>query len=543
MNNAEAFLKEGILVDSELNEDLGNIKVSLVDVFKALNIRFLSKNDFKENFYKIKVILENLKERKGPEEREEREYVQQAIDYLSKFYVSEAEEVKEKSKNSLPKKEVKTFHKQKSASLGNVRVLKCYDPPPREITVSDFTEHFKARYMAIKSILQGHNELENLMLINKIPPNSKNISIIGIVYEKRITKNKNIMLNVEDLTGRISVVVNSSKKELVEKCSQVVPDEVLGFRCSGNSEVLFANDIIFPDIENGFNKRRTESEEYAVFISDIHVGSNTFLEKNLLKFIDWINGNSGTQEQQEMVKKIRYLFITGDTVDGVGVYPGQEDRLDIKDIKLQYDKLAEYLGKIKKDITIIMCPGQHDCVRVHEPQPPVGEDFAEKLYKIENTVIVSNPSWIEVGRSENNPGVLVLMYHGASFHPLISEISELRFGKANLYPTKVIKHWLKKRHLGPPHSTTTHIPIVGEDPFVITEVPDILVTGDMHRADVANYKGVMMINSSCWQSQTEFEVKVGNTPDPCKAIIVNLKTWEVKIMDFSEPNQNYLYKN
>ena len=64
--------------------------------------------------------------------------------------------------------------------------------------------------------------------------------------------------------------------------------------------------------------------------------------------------------------------VVGDNVDGVGVYPKQEKELEIKDIKEQYRKLAEFLGGIRNSITIIMCPGGlHDAVRLIEPQPKI----------------------------------------------------------------------------------------------------------------------------------------------------------------------------
>ncbi len=528
MNTAEAFMREGILIDPELNEDLKKIDLPLVNVIKALNIKFLSKKDFTENLYKIKLILENLKERKGPSEIQK---IEQALEYLTLLAKS----------NNIPlikkKEEPKKKEVAQKINLGNdkVRVLHNYELPPREITVADFVEYFKSRYFSIKSILNEHSELKNLTLINKISSNSKDISIIGMVSNKRITKNKNILFEVEDITGKISVLVNVNKQEILEKAKEVVLDEVVGFRCSGSSEILFANDIVFPDVDSlSSRKRRTEFEEYAVFISDVHVGSKLFLETNFLKFVDWMNGKSGTPEQKDQALKVKYLFVVGDCVDGIGVYPGQEDKLAIKDLKGQYDQLAKLLSLIRKDVTIILCPGQHDGSRVHEPQPPIHFIFAESLYKMENMIMVSNPALVEVGRTPNKEGVQVLLYHGDSFHPMIDEIEELRFGEARKYPTKVIKHWLKKRHLGPMHTTTTHIPIPEGDPLVIREIPDIVATGDMHRTDVSNYKGILTINSSCWQARTEFEEKVGNIPDPCKCPLVNLKTWDVKILDFND---------
>jgi DNA polymerase II small subunit len=92
---------------------------------------------------------------------------------------------------------------------------------------------------------------------------------------------------------------------------------------------------------------------------------------------------------------------------------------------------------------------------------------------------------------------------------------------------------LKKRHLAPTHSLVTYTPLDKEDALLIKDVPDIIATGDLHRPEVSDYNGVLLIASSCWQARTPFEEKVGNNPDPCKVPIMNLKTREVKIIDFS----------
>ena len=199
----------------------------------------------------------------------------------------------------------------------------------------------------------------------------------------------------------------------------------------------------------------------------------------------------------------------------------------VKDIRKQYEILADFYKKIPKHIKIIQCAGQHDAVRVAEPQPPIGGDFAESLQEIENLTMVSNPSLVEV------EGVKVLMYHGASMHGIINEIEELRLGNAHATPARVIKHLLLRRHLAPTHGATVYIP-GSEDFMIIKEVPDIITTGDLHRTDIDSYNNVLIVANSCWQSMTAFEEKVGNVPDPCKVPILNLKTREIRILDFSD---------
>ena len=61
----------------------------------------------------------------------------------------------------------------------------------------------------------------------------------------------------------------------------------------------------------------------------------------------------------------------------------------------------------------------------------------------------------------------------------------------------------------------------------------------MHKLDVDNYHGSLIIVGSCWQAKTSFEEKVGNEPDPCKVPVYNLKTGQLKIFDFSDLDEEF----
>lgn len=403
----------------------------------------------------------------------------------------------------------------------------------KKLEVADFTGHFRSRYQQLQRVLMQRPELQGLVAINKISSNRQNLSIIGMVREKRITKNKNIILYLEDLTGEIQALVRSDREELFTLARELQLDEVIAVKASGNRDMLFTNDIFFPD---SFlpTKIKFNEEMCIAFLSDVHAGSDRHLGQSMQRFLDWI------QSDDPAARKIKYLFFSGDNVDGVGIFPGQEHVLKLKSMKEQYALLASYLRQIPKHITMFMCPGQHDAVRVAEPQPLIDRTYAPELYEIENLVLVTNPTLVKLIEGEKE--FKVLMYHGASIHSFINEIPELRLMKAHQTPAKAVRHMLKRRHLAPTHSSVVYIPHAQRDPLVISEVPDVLCTGEVHRLDIESYNGTIIITGSCWQAQTPFEEKVGNIPDPAKVPVINLKTRELKIFDFGveeEINREY----
>ncbi len=398
----------------------------------------------------------------------------------------------------------------------------------KKLEVADFTGNFRSRYQQLQRILMQRADLTNLVSINKISSERQNLSIIGMVTDKRITKNKNLIITVEDLTGKIPLLIRADKAELLLKASELQLDDVIAIKASGSRDIIFAYDIYFPEAHIQ-EKMKFEEDFSIAFLSDVHAGSKRHLGKSFNGFLEWINS-----EDRE-AKKIKYIFFLGDNVDGVGIFPGQDEHLALQSMKEQYSLLASYLHKIPKNITMFMCPGQHDAVRVAEPQPIIDRRYASPLYEIENLVLVTNPSMIKL--CEGSKEFKILMYHGASFHSFINEIAELREQKANFYPTKVVRHILKRRHLAPTHSSMVYIPNADKDPLVISEVPDVIATGDMHRTDIDSCNGVLMIAGSCWQGQTDFEEKIGNIPDPGKVPILNVKTREMKVLSFLDEEE------
>ncbi len=421
----------------------------------------------------------------------------------------------------------------------NIQVLTTIPKDGKKREVKDFVAHYKHRYEFMKTLLQQRTDLQDVISLSRALKREimEEVSVIGMVYDKDYTANGNLLYTLEDPTGSLKLLINKNNQKLFEMGEKICPDEIIGLKGKIKNKMIFCDQVFFPDVPQSKGSLPCTSEEvYAAFISDIHFGSKKFLQEEFLRFVSWINGEVGTEKQRALALRVKYIFVLGDIVAGVGVYPGQEKDLALLDIREQYQLGASLFGKIRKDVQIIMCPGNHDAVRASEPQPPLERDYAEPLCQLPNLHLVTNPCYVNIHQSKDFPGFTVLMYHGGSFHYYIDNVPALRINRARDNPGQVLRLLLQKRHLAPAHHASVYLPTSDSDTLIIHKVPDILVSGDMHRSDLSDYNGVKVINCSCWESKTEYQEKTGNNPDPCKVPLYSLQTREVKIFDFSKPD-------
>lgn len=528
MPNSEILkfcIEKGLLLDKEvLNafseiSDINTAKLMIERIKQSTSQRIITKEVF-NNKDNVSEVFFDL-----PEKNKEN------IEKLKIKLGLNIEISKEISKSnnfeSIEEKKEDFSNKNSNFLDKNVKIYSSNFSIGKKLCVDDFVNYFRNRFSDMRNILQDHSELNNLVSINKLSGNRQNVSLIGLISEKRITKNKNMLLDIEDLTGKIRVLINKNKPELYSKAEEIALDSVIGFKGSGNKEIFFANDVIFPDAILP-ERKKADIEEYAIFIGDMHIGSSRFMEKNFLKFIDYLNKKIPNTPE---VEKIKYVFIVGDLVAGVGVYPNQEYELALPDLESHFEKAAELLGKIRSDIKIIICPGNHDGVRLMEPQPFLNEKYAWPIYNLKNVTLTTNPSEVNIASTNNFKGFNVLLYHGFSFFHYADNIVPLMMNKAAHNPDLVMKFLLKNRHLAPTHSSTQYFP-AEKDSHLIKEVPDIFVSGHTHKSSVCYYNNILCISVSSWEEMTPYMEKRGAKPDFCKVPLLNLKTRAIKILDF-----------
>ncbi|MEM3141459.1 MAG: metallophosphoesterase, partial [Candidatus Pacearchaeota archaeon] len=528
-------IEQGILLEPEVlnllseSSDPDSVRFVLEKIKNFTHNRIITKTFFEQNKEKIVHFFSTL-----PKEN------QQNLEKLKIKLGLEIEISKQilKSPSEEIVFEIKNTEEKSKEEVSNVRVLTTSQTINKKIEVENFVKNFRNRFNELKRILQEHRELENLVSIGKINNGGSRISIIGMVFDKRITKNRNIIFEVEDLTGHTKVLINQNRPDLYKKAEDICLDSVVGFTGFGDGEIFFANNIVFPD-SFLIEKKHSPIDENAVFLGDLHYGSKLFLEDKFRKFIDYLNGNLPGSNIEES-KKIKYLFILGDIVSGVGIYPSQKKDLKITDLELQFQGLAELLEKIRKDIKIIISPGNHDGVRLLEPQPPLDEKYAKSLYNMKNVILTPNPAYVNIGATKDFIGFDVLTYHGVSYYYYANSIPSLMEKGLNA-PEKIMEYLLKNRHLAPSYSSTQYFPFEIDD-LVIKKIPDIIVSGHTHKCAISSYNGTLLISSGTWEEETEYQKRKGNKPDFCKVPMFNLKTRAIKILDFDDgQRENKLY--
>ena len=374
----------------------------------------------------------------------------------------------------------------------------------------------KNRFNKYKQIMYDRQDSRKIIRISTLGQDKNEYKIAGLL-KSRNKLDKSYEMELEDESTDLRLLVTDGDNiRRVESflIDQMVIADVVFSKKIGRFIVKNCYSLDIPT--DVFQSVEGAEPVYGVFLSDIHVGSNTFLNREFQDFLNWINGRSG---DLEVVSKIRYVVIAGDLVDGIGVYPGQEEELTELNLSKQYDEFAGLMAQIPKSIKIFVSPGNHDATRQALPQPPIFKRYAKTLYEMDNVILLGDPCLVRLH------GVNTLVYHGQSLVDIVGSSPGITFDK----PAEAMKVLLKARHLAPTHGST-RVALEEDDKLVIKTVPNIFHCGHIHTVQTLKYKGTLLINSGTWQDQTQFQKRMGIVPNPAVAVVVDLNSLKVEMM-------------
>lgn len=381
--------------------------------------------------------------------------------------------------------------------------------------VADFVTYFRNRYERLASLLRtfsGKYPEADLAGISKLA--GQKVRVVVMVSEIRDTKKGNLLLQVEDLTGQFKVVVSQRDEQVFEKAKKLVNDDVILIHGKVAQAFIIAEELEWPDLPVSREKKVPERDLAGVYLSDLHFGSKQFLGSYFNRFVDWINGRGANPE---LAGKVKYIFVAGDIVDGIGIYPNQENDLDVVDIFKQYELFADFVQELPDYLEVVVCPGNHDAVRRAEPMPALSKEILGC-----DVLSVGSPSSLLVEGQEH------LIYHGTSADSWIATLPHLSYDR----PEEVMVECLRRRHLSPIFGGNAIVP-EKLDYLVIEKEPDIVHFGHVHKNGYKSYRDSLIINSGTFQDTTDFQQKQGHIPTPAKVPIYEFKHNRLRTLDFT----------
>ena len=420
----------------------------------------------------------------------------------------------------------KAFHPYAKEVEANIDII---EDPSRKLsssgTIEDYLEYFRDRFRRMEKLLRQRLDVRSAASVIdalKAPASTK-LKIIGMVTEKRESKQK-ILLTIDDLHSNAKVLVpQNAPQKLLKKARLLLLDQVICLSViKTRSRLLIAEDIILPDIARKPH-HKAPIPVYAVFTSDMHVGSMKFQKESFNRFALWLNGKYGTEKIREIAGHVKYVLIAGDIVDGIGIYPNQIKELAVKDVYEQYKLAAKFIEQIPDYIEVVIIPGNHDAPRKALPQPAISNEFLEPLQESRKVHSLGNPCFLSLH------GVEALLYHGRSLDDVLSAVP----GMNHEHPEKAMTLLLQSRHLAPVYGGKTPLSPENRDFLVIERVPDVFHSGHIHVLEYSNYRGVLVVSSGGWQEQTDYMRRLGFVPTVGKVPVVNLQTLEATVIPFS----------
>lgn len=431
------------------------------------------------------------------------------------------------------------YHRTNSSdnneTVSNYEIL--FDPSSElnsAVDEHDYIKLFQSRYTKLLRILGMRSDSNRIRKINNIkheynkkralstlaqendiirPRELQTVFIAGLLMSRKQTK-KTMEIMIDDMSGALSV--RTANDDLREQISKLVLDQMIMVEISGGRKTgqnFMIKSITSPDIPDRV-PNKSVSDSYLVLISDLHVGSKYFMQTEFMRFISWLSS------EDEVAKKVKFLCIAGDIIDGIGIFPNQDKEVNEFDSKKQFLYAMNLLYQIPKSIEVFIIPGNHDIGRRALPQVSLSGFIDVSL---DNFHMLGNPSLIELN------GVKLLMFHGQSLDDIIATIPGLSYSN----PIDAMKILLKARHLSPLYGYRTPIAPEKEDMLVISDVPDIFHVGHIHIIGVERYKSTLLVNSGAWQSQTKYQQTMGIIPTPGIAVLVDLSTLHPFRKDFT----------
>ena len=166
-----------------------------------------------------------IKHTLGPNKADKKLTLEQNPSYPSEHVVTiEQKEASEENKHHYVRNDMEI-----TANFDNFKIIK--DTSNKSYTngdIGNLIEYFQSRYNKLAGILSKRPELRTFQKINELNEDQTDLNLILMITEIRTTKNGHYLLECEDDTGSITLLISKDNAELMESAVKLMKDEVIG---------------------------------------------------------------------------------------------------------------------------------------------------------------------------------------------------------------------------------------------------------------------------------------------------------------------------
>nr|CAD7262162.1 unnamed protein product [Timema shepardi] len=315
-------------------------------------------------------------------------------------------------------------------------------------------------------------------------------------------------LILEDELQRITLVGALSVHSVVTG----VVCAVLGHEdCNGK---FMVEDFVWASVPEIIHRPiKAPSGSFVLLMSGIDMASSVHSRFPFQLFVNWLGGYLVDPQLVNKQKKAVRVIIAGNSARGTAPHKlpslssvrKQETTEGLDAVKM----LDTFLEQLTRCIDVDLMPGEFDPSNHMLPQLPMHYCMFPKTARYKTLHGVSNPYHCEVGGRR---------FLGTSGQPLddIARYSKLED------PLEILEQTLEWGHLSPTSpDTLSCYPYYKEDPFIITECPDVYFAGNQPRFQTKLYEG------ACPKGQRVRLICIPSFIKTHSCVMVDLATLEV----------------
>lgn len=313
-----------------------------------------------------------------------------------------------------------------------VRVVQNFISKRKETTVEEISIQLSNRYQKISEILSKRIDLPNPISINRISTQTKKFSLVAMVKE---LSHEDRSIAVEDPTGSAQVYIAD---DAVGDFTYIVEDEVIGLVCDNeDSSENRVTKIVFPDIPLATKITSSNDDVLCIFLSDIHMDDEKFMQHSFEKLSEYL----------KKIKQDAMVFVLGD-------------------VSSNSEGLKKFADIFPSNFSVMFLKGELEA---------------------EKDNYLPDPTIVEIG------GVRIFLSHGKMFSKY--------FETFKISPENMLQQLVKKRHMSPTIKLNKGL---DDNKLIIEDVPDIFVIGHFHQPHLANYKGTTFISLGSFVTEPVF---------------------------------------